>query len=174
MRDRVNQIVGWRACRSARRRRVDQAEQQIAGARAPGRILVQALQDDGSQGRRQGTHVRLFVHDPVHDGGHAVGAECQLAGGGVDHRHRPGEYVDGAGRASAGQLLGCHVGRGADEPAGDRRRVGEPGDAEVDDAGAVRSEQHIGRLEVAMHHPRTVDRGQRGGGPDREALQVTL
>jgi hypothetical protein len=63
---------------------------------------------------------------------------------------------------------------GADEPARDRRRVGEPGDAEVDDAGAVRPEQHIGRLEVAVHHPRTVDRGQRGGGPDREALQVTL
>jgi hypothetical protein len=110
----------------------------------------------------------------VHDRGHAVGAERQPAGGGVDHRQRPGEDIDGAGRPPSGQLLGCHVGRRSDEPARDRRRISEPGDAEVDDARAVRPEQHVGRLEVAVYHPRPVDRGQRGGGPHREALQVTL
>jgi hypothetical protein len=29
-------------------------------------------------------------------------------------------------------------------------------------------------VNVTVHHPRAVDRGQRGGGPDREALQVAL
>ena len=165
---------GQQAGRGPRRRRVDEAEQEIAGARPLPRIFVQALQDDGPQGRRQAAHVRLLVHDPVHDGGHAVGAERQPAGGGVDHGQGPGEDVDGAGRPRARQLLGRHVGRGSDKPACDRGRVGEPGDAEVDDAGAVGAEQHVGRLEVAVHHARAVDRGQRGGRPRREALQVTL
>ena len=153
--------------------RVDEAEQEIPCARPPVRILVQALEDDGPQRRRQAAHVRLLVHDPVHDRGHAVRAERQPAGGGVDHRQCPGEDIDGAGRPPSGQLLGRHVGRRSDQPARDRRRVGEPGDAEVDDARAVRSEQHVGRLEVAVHHARAVDRRQRGGGPHREALQVT-
>jgi hypothetical protein len=52
--------------------------------------------------------------------------------------------------------------------------VGEPGDAEVDDPGTVGAQQHVGRLEVAVYHPRAVDRGQRGGRPHRQALQVTL
>ena len=108
----------------------------------------------------------------MHDGRHAVGAERQPAGGGVDHGHRPREDVHRAGRAGAGQLLGRHVGRRADEPAGNRRRVGQPGDAEVDDARAVGAQQDVGRLEIPVHHPGAVDRGQRGSRADREALQV--
>jgi hypothetical protein len=109
----------------------------------------------------------------VHDGGHGIGVEGRPAGGGEDHRHPPREDVDGAGRPLAGELLGGHVRRGSDEPAGDRGRVDETGDAEIDDARAVRAKQHVGRLEVAMDHPGPVYRGQGGSRTHREALQIT-
>ena len=40
--------------------------------------------------------------------------------------------------------------------------------------GTIGAEQHVGRLEVAVHDPRAVYRGQRGGRPHRQALQLTL
>jgi hypothetical protein len=46
--------------------------------------------------------------------------------------------------------------------------------AEVDHARAVRAEQDVGGLEVAVHHPRAVDRGQRGGRAHGQPLQLAL
>ena len=61
--------------------------------------------------------------------------------------------------------LGSQVaGRPHDQPG-----LGQPGgvrglgDAEVDDHRAVVGEHHVARLEVAVHHARGVDRGQRLG-----------
>jgi hypothetical protein len=51
-------------------------------------------------------------------------------------------------------------------------RLEGPGDAEVDHLGAAGREQHVARLEVAVDHAGAVDRGQRGGHPDRDAVQV--
>lgn len=41
--------------------------------------------------------------------------------------------------------------------AGEGGRVGGVGDTEVDDARPVRGEQHMGRLEIAVHDARAVD-----------------
>jgi len=49
--------------------------------------------------------------------------------------------------------------------------VERPGDAEVDDARAAERQQHVGRLQVAVHHPGGVDRRERRGDTDRHAVQ---
>jgi hypothetical protein len=51
---------------------------------------------------------------------------------------------------------------------GQRGGVGRPGDPEVDQPRPVRTEQHVRRLDVAVHEPRGVDPGQRRGQAVRE------
>ncbi len=79
----------------------------------------------------------------------------------------------GPGRRPA-SLLGRHVGGGALHAAGlGPGGVHDLGDAEVDDAGAVGAEQDVGRFEVAVDDARLVDRGQRGGRADGQAVERT-
>lgn len=111
----------------------------------------------------------LLLQVPVED----------LERGAAGERRTPGEQlveedagavdVDGGGlRAALGGLRG-HVGRGADElvGAGEPRRVGEAGDAEVGEErvqlAAGLAEQHVGRLEVAVDDAVGVAGGERVG-----------
>ena len=88
--------------------------------------------------------------------------ERPLAGGG-EGKHRP-EVEDVAGRPDFGPhgLLGRHEARRSNHQAGLRQRgcFGGAGDAEVDDPGTVRGQQHVRRLEIPVHHARGVDRIQ--------------
>ena len=51
------------------------------------------------------------------------------------------------------------------------RRVQRPGDAEVDHPRPGQREQHVGRLQVPVHDTGGVHGGQRGGHPERDAVQ---
>ncbi|GAA3485894.1 hypothetical protein GCM10018966_104270 [Streptomyces yanii] len=99
------------------------------------------------------------MDDPVE---HAV--RGPLAEGGRSRRRirrdlAEREDVGGRGHPAPRGLLGGHERRGADghAAAGEGGRVGGVGDTEVDDARPVRGEQHIGRLEIAVHDARAVD-----------------
>ncbi len=104
----------------------------------------------------------------------------RLAPGRRVRQHRP-HTEDIAGRADAVplDLLGRHEGGRAEDRAGAglglvADRVQGPRDTEVDDPGAVDGEQHIGRLEVAVHQADAVDVEQRAGQPVRQPPQRVL
>ncbi len=65
------------------------------------------------------------------------------------------------------ELFGCHEGRRTDQLAGlgAHFAVRRPGDAEVDDFRTVGGQQHVSRLEIAVHHPRAMDVAQCLGEP---------
>jgi hypothetical protein len=71
-----------------------------------------------------------------------------------DVARRPGFMTHG--------LLGRHEAGRADHQArlGQRRGFHGPGDAEVNDPRPVLRQHHVGRLQVAVHHARGVNRGQ--------------
>jgi hypothetical protein len=150
----------------------DQAQEQVAGRRAHGRILGRAMLDRRPEGDRNPRDVRVRRHDLVQHGGDAVAAEGPAAGRGEDDRGAPREDIGGRARRASGDLLGSQVGRSADRPRSDRFTLALPGDAEVDHARAVRAEQDVARLDVTVHDPGGVDRGQGGRGADREPLQL--
>ncbi len=137
------------------------------GGVGPGRgVHLHARLDERTQLVRQTLEVRALAqqHEDRLDGVGAV--ERGVAGGGEDQHGAEGEHVARAGDAAGvlGLLRG-HVGGGADGDVGHRQPgVGHPrGDAEVDHAGAVLDDQHVGRLEVAVDQARAVDRLERLG-----------
>ena len=80
-----------------------------------------------------------------------------------------GAAIDGL----AEQLLGCHVGGRAEHRSGTRQSRGfrpfDLRDAEIDDLhAAVRLDQHVLRLQVAMDHAGIVRRRQRAGDLERD------
>jgi len=103
------------------------------------------------------------VHDAVQQRRRSPGAERALTRG--RERDHGSEVEDVARRPDlvAHGLLGRHEpGRSHDQSGLGQHGGGldGPGDAEVDDAGAVLGQQHVGRLEVAVHHAGGVDRVQ--------------
>ncbi len=91
--------------------------------------------------------------------------ERQLPRGRVHQDAAEREDVRPRAGLLAEDLLGRHEpGRADDHPgAGQQRLDGDlerAGDAEVDDAGAVDGEQHVGRLQVTVHDPGGVDAAQ--------------
>jgi hypothetical protein len=68
-------------------------------------------------------------------------------------------------------VLRRHVRRRPGRHAGRRGQVHEPRDAEVDHPRAVRGEQHVAGLEVAVHDPGPVDGGERGDRGHGEPVQ---
>ena len=87
------------------------------------------------------------------------------AGRGEHQDRAEREHVGGGPRRhSAGLLRGHEAGRpDGGARAGHDGGVRGVGDAEVDDAGPVGGQDHVGRLEVAVHDPGAVDRHQRLG-----------
>ncbi len=149
---------------------------QPAGGRAPGRVGGQRSgQQLGQRGGDAG-QVGLAGDDPVEDGlvGLVAAAEGRAAGGRVGQRGAPGVDVGGrAARPALDDLRGQVAGR-----AHDQAGLGQPGgvrglgDAEVDHHRAVIGEQHVARLQVAVHDAGGVDGGQRLGRAVGEQAQA--
>ncbi|MCQ0020638.1 hypothetical protein LUX39_49110 [Actinomadura madurae] len=81
-----------------------------------------------------------------------------------EHQHgAEGEDVAGGGDLVGHELLGGDETGRADDHAGlgELGGLGRPRDPEVDHARAVRRQQHVRRLEVAVHHTRRVHALQR-------------
>jgi hypothetical protein len=96
-------------------------------------------------------HLADRLHRPWHRvGEQAVKDESQA----VD--------VGGGDDRAAGEPLRGQVGRGTPEDVGGLRVARDGGDAEVHDLRAGRGEHDVARLDVAVHHPAHVRRGQRG------------
>ena len=144
---------------------------------APPGVLLQAAHHDGVEGRRD---VRVQVggrrgelpHVLVGHRDRALPDEGGHPGEQLVHHHAQGVEVGAAVGGEALGLLGAEVGGGADDRPGASQLVGVvpgPGDAEVGDLdGALGGEQHVGRLDVAVHQAAVVGGAQGGGdaGPD--------
>ncbi|CAM5613243.1 hypothetical protein SGLAM104S_02782 [Streptomyces glaucescens] len=123
--------------------------------------------DQRPQRLRQQGQVGFGVHDPVqHADGRTVAVQRSAE---RRERRRLAECEDIGRRRDlqAGRLLRGHEGGGPHRAAGGRVRgsVGGHRDAEVDHPGPVRGQQHVRRLQVAVHDARLVDGLQRLGHP---------
>ena len=148
-----------------------QLGKQRGRCRPARRVAVAGMPRRLPELRRNAVQVGLGVHRAVHQGGGLAVAEGPAARS-RRSQHRP-EREDVARRPDvlAGDLLGGQE-SGRTEERARRRELGaleRLGDAEVDDAWAVRAEQDVGRLEVAVDEARGVDRderlGESGGEP---------
>ncbi len=132
---------------------------------------------------------RRWVTDPAPRRGRRAGVgHQQRVGGSGTERPLPGrrvheqtterEDVRRRARRLAHGLFGRHEARCAHDRS-DRGQLGLPGgaeglaDAEVDDPRTVVEKQDVGRLEVAVHQPALVERGQRLGQPGTEPPRLT-
>ncbi len=102
------------------------------------------------------------MDDAVQQRRRGPGTERSLARGGEGEDRAQVEDVARLPDAITCGLLGGHEPGRADHQARHRERGGfhRPGDAEVDDPRAVLRQQHVRRLEVAVHHTCGVDRAQ--------------
>ena len=136
-------------------------------------IPGQRRRDQRDQRRGDAAQVGAPGDDPVEDRLVGAAAERQVPGGRERHRRAPGVHVRGRAARLALDHLGGQVAGRAHHQAG----LGQPGgvaglgDAEVDDDGPVVGEHHVARLQVAVHHARRVDRGQRLGHAVAEPAQ---
>ena len=124
-----------------------------------------------------GTRSRTgWRHHPVQDGGRRPGAERSRPRRRVEHHAAEREHVARGSRAPALSLLGRHVPRRAEHHPGRRQRGSVDGarDAEVDQPRPVGGQQHVGGLEVAVHHAAGVDRLQRLDQPAQQRPQRLL
>lgn len=105
------------------------------------------------------------MHDAVVGEGQAVAGEEVVSGARVRQEGAEGEHVAGRAEFQAEDLLRGHVPGRTRALSRDRdpRRRGHASDAEVDQAGSVGGEQHVGRLEVPVYDPGRVEGGQGGG-----------
>ena len=130
-----------------------------------GVVSSERLQQRLPAGRQVARHLRPAVQ--AGEGGLDDGAVVLPAPGEALQQHQPQRVHVGRGRdALAGDLLRSEVAGGADREAAARHAGGvdQPGDAEVGEAGpAVAGQQHVGGLDVAVHHPVVVHVGQGGG-----------
>ena len=115
------------------------------------------------------------MHHAVEHRGRGPGAERPGATGRVRDHAAQGEHVAGGPGPALG-LLRRHVTGRAEHHSGRGRRrpVGGPGDPEVDHPGPVCGQQHVGRLEVAVHHPARVDGRQRLAQPGQQRPHAGL
>jgi hypothetical protein len=152
-----------------RRRRAEFPE-QLAGRRAGGRVLGQAPLDHGPQLGRHVPERRASVDNPVQQRGRRPGAERRPAGSREREDTAEAEDVRGRADVAASGLLGRHEAGRAHHPAVRTQpgRIRGAGDAEVNDPRPVDGEQHVRRLEVAVHEARRVHGTEAACQPGRE------
>ncbi len=152
------------------------AEPDGLGNRRPGfGVLGEASGDQLCQPLRDPAEVGLLMDDPVEHTVRGPLAESRRPRRRVRGDLTEGEDVGGRGHPAPRGLFGGHERRRADgdAAAGERGRVGGVGDTEIDDTGPVGGEQHIGRLEIAVHDARAMDDVQ-GLGHARDQQQHRL
>jgi hypothetical protein len=144
--------------------------QQLPGRGARGGILSQAPFDQGPQLGRHVTEGRGAVDHAVQQRRRRSAPERRPAGRRVGQDAAQAEDVGRRTYLVAFGLLRRHEARRAHDAAGVREpgRVGRAGDAEVNDARSVAGQEHVGRLEVAVHDAGRMDSAQPGGKPGRE------
>jgi hypothetical protein len=93
-----------------------------------------------------------------------------LTGGGEGKHRAQAEHVTGRADPMALCLLGGHEGRRAEYhvSAGQHGRLRCPGDPEIDDPGAVLSQQHVRWLQVTVHDAGRVNRPKALGESRRQ------
>ncbi len=138
---------------------------QLGGRGAVPRALGQAPRDQVVQVRGDAGEIGVLVDHPVQGAGLGPVPEGRRPARHVRGERTEREDVGGGCHPEAQRLLGGHERGGADPQsrAGERGRVGRPGDAEVDHPRAVPGHQHVGGLEVAVDHARPVDGLERLG-----------
>ena len=133
-----------------------------AAAGRPRRVLDQAPFDQRQHLGRRALQVRRTANHALEHRGRLPAAE-RLASrrGEGEHRAQAEHVAERSDRLARGLLGGHEAGRADDEAAPRQRsRLRGLGDPEIDHARPVQGQQHVGRLEVAVHDPRGVDRGQ--------------
>ncbi|PPS85587.1 hypothetical protein BZZ08_03841 [Streptomyces sp. MH60] len=161
-------LLGVRQGRRALAAQRADAGEDLARGGPVGRVLGEAVGDQGTQRRvGDGVHVRGVVHHAVEQRGRRSGAEGVGAGRREGQHRAQAEHVAGPGDLVPVDLLRGHEARGTRHVPGAGEGVGVDAahDAEVDDARPVLGEQHVGGLEVAVDEVRGVDRHQRLGQP---------
>ena len=145
-------------------------QQRRRGRAVPGAAL-QACRDDAGQVRRQAGKVGRLGGQPDQDVHHGVALIGRVPGRREQQRRAEREHVAGHRRLpGVPGLLGSHV-RGCAQRApghGELDPLRGAGDPEIDDARAVRGDEHVGRLQVPVHQPRVVNRLQRLRAPGGE------
>ncbi len=135
----------------------------------PGRIARGGVGDEPVDGRgdirnQGGRRRNVLVEVAVGHLQRAGALERGPAGEQLEEHDSAGVDVGTSVGYPAGHLLGSQVGHGAEQQAGgrrERRRVDRPGEAEVADLDrAVVGDQHVFRLDVTVHEPGAVGRGE--------------
>ena len=158
-------LLGWDVA-------AQEPSEQGGGGGAGRRVFGERGLYRGKQLRWGTGDVGVGVHDPVEHRGGRAGPERWPAGCGEHDRQGPGEHI-GRGSRITVDLLGRHETGRSDGHAGtgQRGRVRDLRDTEVDDSWPVGTQHHVRRFEIAVHHTGGVDRGERGRqsqryGPD--------
>jgi hypothetical protein len=153
----------------------EQPPQQLARRRTVAWVLAHGLLDQRQQARVEAVEPRLLVHDLEREPGQRGAVVRQPPGGGEDRQGAPGPDVRGRPDRAALHLLGGREGRGAQPlPAArdPRGEVDRPGDTEVDHPRPQLAEQDVAGLQVAVHDPGRMDRGQGGEHADGQGLET--
>ena len=163
--------LGYRRWQPARRREGGvELGQELICAGPLLWVLGQAPLDQRPESGGQATDIRRSENYPVQQCGAGPGAERPLTGGGEGKHRAQAEHVAGRADPVASGLFGGHETRRAEYHASARQRgrLRCPGDAEIDDPGAVLSQQHVRWLQITVHDARCVDRAQALGQSCRQ------
>lgn len=170
----LRRYVGLGVVRGRRRGRT-QRDHQLVRRRPVGRVLREAAPEQRYEILRHTCQVRFVVHHLVRHDVRAVRVEGPAPGGRVHQYRAHREHIGGRSHlARTLELLGRHERRCTDQLARLRTQitVRGTGDTEVDDLGPVGRQQHIARLEIAVHHAGAVDVAQRLGQPRAGPAQL--
>ena len=118
----------------------------------------------GRDGRRAGERRRLLVARRVQDLDHRTAGECRTTGEHLEENGASREQIDARVDGLAYHLFGGHVAGRAHQDARARQagdlieRATElrPGEAEVEQLHAVNRQEHIGRFQVTVDDPASV------------------
>ena len=133
-----------------------------AGGGTQARVLGQAPLDQRPHLGGDVLEVSRPADHALEHRGRLPGAERLAARGGEGEHRTQAEHVAERPHLLPLGLLGGHEAGRADHEAGPRQRscLRGLGDPEVDHPRPVQGQQHVGRLEVTVHHARRMDRGQ--------------
>ncbi len=160
----AGEVAGGGELRGGLVRRAHQLQQQLLGGGPAGGVRVDG---GGHQPVQRGGQAAQVGRRGAGTGRHHIGvalAERMPAQPRVRDQRPPGEHVARRAGAALEDLLGrdpagrAHHHAGVGVPGAD---MGGAGQAEVDDPRPGERQHHVGGLEIAVHEPGRVDRGER-------------
>ncbi len=138
---------------------------ETLGRGASDGLLLQGGLDDGAQVVGYPFQIRRLTHHAERDSVRGACSKGETPRCRMSHERTPGEHVAGCADFADAVVLWT------DPPRGSRRHPGtghggpvdDVSDPEVQYAGPLRGQDHVGRFDVAVDHTSRVDRGQRAG-----------